>query len=282
MKSLPFTLAFIFVTNALIAQNNDIDLLGCKLNVLSRSYEKGYRKIEIEYEMFSKRYYDKNGKIKKDVIYSKNHKEVLTNLYNSKGQLKNQKPITEFDYDICFAIKKAIKMNIQQSEIYIKNFEFDSWEYPNSWLIAKDSIISPKLEETYGLIINKKSGKESEYYTRKTFPLKSEEEKQFMMWDYDDKRAQFALGNEKLREYLTPKYNFTSNEIVHGLVAIVFGIDESGNVFNPEIIRGINEYQNNEALRIINSMPKWIPAEKSDGTKIKDYFTLVIYFNKEE
>lgn len=284
MKSLFFILVFIFGTNILIAQNNNVELLGCNLDILSRSYERGFRKIELEYGIFAKRYYSKSGKIKKDIIYSKNHKEVLVNFYNTKGKLKNIKAKNKNAYNICYAIKKAREINVGQRNIYIKSFELDSWEYPNSWFIGKDSVINPKLEESYGLIINKETGKETDYYTKKTFPLRNQEEKEedLLIWYFDNKRAEFSMGNEKLRDFLKPNKDFLSNEIVHGLVAVSFGIDESGNIFDLKIVRGINEKQDNEALRLINSMPKWIPAENSDGEKIKDYFTVVVYFNKEE
>ncbi len=56
-----------------------------------------------------------------------------------------------------------------------------------------------------------------------------------------------------------------------------FIINKDGSVVDIVILRGVNDELNNEALRVIKAMPKWIPAEK-DNKKVRVRFTLPIIF----
>ena len=60
-----------------------------------------------------------------------------------------------------------------------------------------------------------------------------------------------------------------------------FYIDEAGNINNPIIIKdGVGGGASNEALRLINKMPSWIPGTQN-GNKVKVYYTLPITFKLE-
>ncbi|GEM_PF-79275 len=64
---------------------------------------------------------------------------------------------------------------------------------------------------------------------------------------------------------------------VEGRVIVRFVVDEVGNITNVEIVRGIGESSDNEALRVVKSMPKWTPG-KQNGVNVPVYFTLPISF----
>ena len=66
-------------------------------------------------------------------------------------------------------------------------------------------------------------------------------------------------------------------EGIQGKTIIGFYIDETGKVINPEIVRGFNNYCDEEALRLIKSMPDWIPA-KMDGTPFISYVRVPVVF----
>lgn len=71
--------------------------------------------------------------------------------------------------------------------------------------------------------------------------------------------------NKKL---LTKIDTFDSSSSQGGKVYIGFVIDEQGNLKNPEILKGIGDPYDSEALRLIKEMKvKWLPASK-DGQKI--------------
>ncbi len=62
-----------------------------------------------------------------------------------------------------------------------------------------------------------------------------------------------------------------------GIVYVKFVIDKDGSVVNEEVRKGVSESLDNEALRVVKMMPKWIPGEQ-DGKKVRVSFTLPISF----
>ena len=70
-------------------------------------------------------------------------------------------------------------------------------------------------------------------------------------------------------------------ENIEGKVVIKFVVDEEGNVTDAQVIKGIGGGCDEEALRVVRSMPKWKPG-KQNGQAVKVYFTLPIVFKLED
>lgn len=64
---------------------------------------------------------------------------------------------------------------------------------------------------------------------------------------------------------------------IEGNVIVKLIIDQDGHVTNVKIARGIDPLLDNEALRIVNSMPKWEPG-KHRGKTVKCRFVLPVKF----
>jgi protein TonB len=64
---------------------------------------------------------------------------------------------------------------------------------------------------------------------------------------------------------------------IEGRVIIKFVVNEDGSVSNAMVERGIGGGCDEEALRIIRSMPKWKPG-KQNGMPVKVFFTQAIKF----
>lgn len=62
-----------------------------------------------------------------------------------------------------------------------------------------------------------------------------------------------------------------------GRVVIRFVINEDGSVSSAKIVKGIGAGCEEEALRVINSMPKWKPG-RNNGKAVKVYMTLPVKF----
>ena len=60
-------------------------------------------------------------------------------------------------------------------------------------------------------------------------------------------------------------------------VIVSFVINENGQVTDPEVLRRVDKDLDKEAIRIIKSMPRWIPGEHK-GKKVKVRFTLPVQF----
>lgn len=66
-------------------------------------------------------------------------------------------------------------------------------------------------------------------------------------------------------------------EKVEGRVLVRFIITEEGNVTDANVLHPVNPLLDAEALRVVNAMPQWQPAQK-DGKPVKMTFTLPIQF----
>ena len=64
---------------------------------------------------------------------------------------------------------------------------------------------------------------------------------------------------------------------IEGRVIVEFIIDKNGAVTAPKVVRGINDSLNNEALRVIKSMPLWTPGY-AQGKPVKTRYTYPVAF----
>lgn len=86
--------------------------------------------------------------------------------------------------------------------------------------------------------------------------------------------------NGDITEYLqkTIRYPDAARESnIEGRVTVRFVVNEDGSVTNAQVMKGIGGGCNEEALRVINSMPNWKPG-KQGGHAVKVYYTVPISF----
>jgi len=62
-----------------------------------------------------------------------------------------------------------------------------------------------------------------------------------------------------------------------GIVYVQFIVTKTGEVKNAKVRKGVTELLDKEAMRVVSSMPNWIPGEQN-GEKINVRFTLPIQF----
>lgn len=92
--------------------------------------------------------------------------------------------------------------------------------------------------------------------------------------------AEFPGGIKALYRYIqnAVKYPVIAQENgVQGKVYVKFVVNESGKVSKAEILRGVDPSLDNEALRVINSLPDFKPG-KQRGNPVKVYYNAVINF----
>lgn len=86
--------------------------------------------------------------------------------------------------------------------------------------------------------------------------------------------------NGDIMEYLQKniRYPDAARESgIEGRVVVQFVVDENGNISGAKIIRGVAGGCNEEALRVVNHMPRWEPG-KQNGRAVKVYYTIPISF----
>ncbi len=89
---------------------------------------------------------------------------------------------------------------------------------------------------------------------------------------------EFPGGEKALLSYLANnvKYPLIAQENgIQGRVYVSFVVDEQGNVFDTEIIRGVDFSLDNEALRVVREMPKWKPGRQGGKAVKVRYFVPV-------
>ena len=108
-------------------------------------------------------------------------------------------------------------------------------------------------------------------------PEEVEEEEIFMRVE---KAPSFPGGQKAMMEYLMKniKYPAACQEAgIQGRVIVSFVVNKDGTIQNVEVIRGVHEKLDAEAVRVVKSMPAWSPGEQQ-GRKVRSKFQLPVFF----
>lgn len=90
----------------------------------------------------------------------------------------------------------------------------------------------------------------------------------------------FMGGESELNAFISKNltYPISAQENgIQGRVTIRFVVTASGEISDVKILKGIDPACDKEAVRVVKSMPKWIPG-KQNGRNVAVYFTLPIVF----
>jgi protein TonB len=90
----------------------------------------------------------------------------------------------------------------------------------------------------------------------------------------------FPGGDQKMMEYVAKniKYPQIARETgVQGKVFVNFVVEPDGSVSNVKILRGIGGGCDEEAMRVVKSMPKWKPG-KQRGKPVRVSYNLPVNF----
>ena len=97
-----------------------------------------------------------------------------------------------------------------------------------------------------------------------------------------DEMPKFPGGEEALLTYIQHNLNYPKEAReagISGRVTVRFVIDETGQVINAMVPKGmgIGGGCDEEAVRVVSSLPKWGPGKK-DGVLVPVFFTVPIIF----
>lgn len=91
---------------------------------------------------------------------------------------------------------------------------------------------------------------------------------------------EFEGGDAGIFKYLkdNTKYPILAKEAgVQGTVHLKFVVGKNGKIRNIEILKGVNKLLDDEAIRVVKSMPDWKPGTQH-GKPVSVYYTLPIKF----
>ncbi|MEA5080802.1 MAG: energy transducer TonB [Dysgonamonadaceae bacterium] len=108
----------------------------------------------------------------------------------------------------------------------------------------------------------------------------AEEPKEEKIFEVVEQPPSFPGGQSALMDYLNNNIKYpviAAENGIEGRVIVQFVVGRDGSIESAIVARGVDPSLDKEALRLVNSMPKWIPG-KQGGQAVKTRFTLPILF----
>ena len=108
-------------------------------------------------------------------------------------------------------------------------------------------------------------------------PVKEEETKVF---DVVEQMPSFPGGPSALMQYLYSniKYPVVAEENgVQGRVVCTFVVEKDGSITDVRVVKSVDPSLDKEAVRVVKSMPKWIPG-KQNGSAVRVKYTVPVTF----
>ena len=87
----------------------------------------------------------------------------------------------------------------------------------------------------------------------------------------------FPGGYGALMSYINKNIKFPAKVCKQGRVVVSFFVEKDGSITNATIRRSVDSAFDREALRVISSMPKWIPG-KNNGRNVRVRFNVPVQF----
>ncbi len=125
-----------------------------------------------------------------------------------------------------------------------------------------------------------RSSSSSSAQTRKAMPIDPNEE----IFTIVDEMPQFPTGEDGLGRFIAEYMRYPSRakqENIQGRILCSFIVRKDGTISNVEVVNGLDNELDNEALRVLSMMPKWTPG-KNDNKTVSVKCILPIDFKIEE
>ncbi|MGL5920060.1 MAG: TonB family protein, partial [Bacteroidales bacterium] len=204
-----------------------------------------------------------------------------------------------------FSIKYALFAPLAFALLFVSNIELIARE-ANNWMETQPTLITED-KASQEKIIPSQLAPEVEPESQKTTPAKTIDNVEQQRKGINDLKGkpvavktgedqkvdpknqtftvveqmpQFPGGDKALQQFLRDNVKYPEAEAkkgIQGRVIVVFIINKEGKVTDPTIVRGVDPALDNEALRVINSMPLWIPGVQR-GVPVNVKYTVPVNF----
>ncbi len=109
---------------------------------------------------------------------------------------------------------------------------------------------------------------------------KIEEKDNFLFCDQIiHENPRFPEGQDSLMSFIYKNYQFPNKDLNDsGILVTVVGvfIDKNGDPYDVKIVRPVHEYLDQEALRLIKLIKKWVPALNHNGEAVKSLYYIPV------
>lgn len=95
-----------------------------------------------------------------------------------------------------------------------------------------------------------------------------------------DTRPEFPGGDAAMYQWMSQNIRYPASaaeEGASGRVIVGFTIEKDGSISNARVLRGRHTALDNEALRLVKTMPRWTPA-KRNNSPLRTSYTLPVTF----
>lgn len=95
-----------------------------------------------------------------------------------------------------------------------------------------------------------------------------------------EQMPEFPGGEAAMMKYLSTNIKYPKQAVdnnIEGKVFLNFVVNEDGDISNVIVKRGVDAALDQEAMRVVKSMPKWSPG-KMQGKAVKVYYNLPVVF----
>ena len=105
-------------------------------------------------------------------------------------------------------------------------------------------------------------------------------EEETKVFDVVEQMPQFPGGPQALFEYLSKniKYPVVAEENgIQGRVIVTFVVERDGSITDVKVAKSVDPSLDKEAMRVVKSMPNWIPG-KQNGSAVRVKYTVPVTF----
>ena len=225
-------------------------------------------------------YFDADGDEVKTMELCDHYTLIKPDPTNKNGRFEKNYSKSGVKKSECYKLKEPDKYFLGKF-YWIRNGDYTEW-YPNGKLCEKVYFCKGKYEGN--LLLYWENGK------RKRFDLYKEDKLVEGMCfdslgnkiDYFPYKVMpvFPGGDVALMRFLSNniKYPYSAQQNgVQGKVVVKFVVDSVGNVVKAKILKGVMRDLDEEALRVVNLLPKWSPG-KQDGKAVNVKYSLPVSF----
>jgi TonB family protein len=265
MKNLLLLITLSFLLTPAVYAQTGIDTVFYDQDLMKTSDESYmYLVVRTNYDGgYQEKIYTKNGSLYKEGKYQfKDGLPLETGLfvtYDSAGTI-------EAENNYLNGTKNGDQREYYPSgSLYYSEQFADNIEHGKRMVFYADGTL--KREEIFedGKLLNSncyaQDGRDTVYYKFMTLPV-------------------FPGGDEERIRYLIKKTRYPPKAIrkeLQGIVYLSFTVTKTGAINRPRILRGVHPLLDNEALRVINAMPKWEPGSL-DGKPVNVRFNMPMKF----
>jgi TonB family protein len=121
---------------------------------------------------------------------------------------------------------------------------------------------------------------EPEIQTPQKSKTKKPKNKQEVVFTTVEQAPGFPGGEKARMQYMLDNIKYpqeAKNKGIHGTVYVSFTVKSDGSISDAKVLRGIGGGCDEEALRVVNAMPKWAPG-KQKGKDVDVQFNMPIKF----